>query len=264
VVTVDAPPALAGTAERIRGLDLQPLTRALERAGLALPPLIQITLIPAADPRAGSAPGWIVALASGRDRIVIFPDRVGRYPYDSLEAVVRHEIAHLALNARADDRPLPRWFHEGVAVSLESGWGLGPQLRLMTATLRNPTIRDLDRLFASDAPSETARAYLLATALVDDVLGRHGPGLPGAIAARVATGMPFDRAFAIETGVSPDVAAARAWVTYIGWTRWIPLLTSTSAIWAVIMTLAFLVFAIRLRRRWQRRRLWDDDDLDWT
>jgi hypothetical protein len=259
-ITVDAPPPLAGTARRIQALDLQPLADALRRAGLELPTQLQITLVPGNDLRAQATPDWIVGLASGRDRIVIFPDRVGGYPYGSLEAVVRHEIAHLALNARADDRPLPRWFHEGVAVSLESGWGVGGQLRLVLATLQNPGIGDLTQLFASDAQSEAALAYLLATVLVDDLVRRHGPQVPGAIAARVATGVPFDRAFALETGISPEAAATRAWAGYVRWIRWIPAVTSPSAIWSVIMTLAFVVFAVQLRRRHLRRRRWDMED----
>ena len=64
-------------------------------------------------------PDWIAGLAFGdRD---IFPVRVLSYPYDSIESVVRHEVVHLALNARAGRGELPRWFHEGVATSVDAG-----------------------------------------------------------------------------------------------------------------------------------------------
>jgi hypothetical protein len=92
-----------------------------------------------------------VGRAFGAEQIEIFPDRVSSYPHDSLESVVRHEIAHLALAARAGGRPLPRWFHEGVAVSVDRSWNVGTHLRLLLAALHRPAIADVARLFASTA-----------------------------------------------------------------------------------------------------------------
>jgi len=122
-LTVGAPASLAPAAERVRRVDRQQLVEALARAGLAIPPEIRITLIAEDDLRARATPVWIVGLASGRHDIAIFPERIGSYPYDSLESVVWHEVVHLALSTQAGDRPLPRWFHEGVAMSVEKGWG---------------------------------------------------------------------------------------------------------------------------------------------
>ena len=124
-LSVDAPPRLQPVAERLRTLDLAPLDAALRRAGLVRPDDVRITLIADDDPRARSVPGWIVGLAFGERDIVIFPGRVLTYPYDSLESVVRHEMTHLALNAAARGQELPRWFHEGVATSVDAGRGIG-------------------------------------------------------------------------------------------------------------------------------------------
>jgi hypothetical protein len=118
-LTVTTPASLAPAADRVRRVDRQQLAEALARAGLTIPPRIHITLIEEEDPRARATPTWIVGLASGRRDIVIFPERIGAYPYDSLKSVVWHEVVHLALSAQASDQPLPRWFHEGVAMSIE-------------------------------------------------------------------------------------------------------------------------------------------------
>jgi hypothetical protein len=259
-ITVDAPSSLASAAQRVREVNLSGIAGALARAGLDLPSRIHVTLIPEDDPRARVTPTWTVGLASGRERIAIFPDRVGSYPYGSLESVVRHEIAHLSLATRAGGRHLPRWFHEGVAVSVETGWGVGGQLRLWVATLRNPAIGDLGRLFASDAQPDAAEAYLLATALVEDLRARHRADVPGAIAARVALGLPFDAAFRIETGDTPDQAAARAWARYARSWTWVPLVTSASAVWAGVMVLAFVVYGVRRRHRMRQRQRWDEEE----
>src|SRR5918999_672180 len=140
-LTVETPSSLAQVADRVRDVDRQQLAAALARAGLNIPPWIHVTLIPENDPRARVTPVWIVGLASGSHDIAIFPERIGSYPashpYDSLESVVWHEVVHLALSAQAGGGPLPRWFHEGVAMSVE-GWGLTSQRRLLLAAGSNP------------------------------------------------------------------------------------------------------------------------------
>src|ERR671919_1486851 len=224
---------------------------ATRRPGVAT--RVQVTLISEDDPRAGNMPAWFVGLASGVSDIIIFPDRVLSYPYDSLESVMRHEVVHLALNARAGGRPLPRWFHEGVAVSIESGWDVGDRLRLTVAGFSGPPLDDVTRLFASDARPDTTQAYLLAAAFVDELRRAHGAALPGRVAARVATGVPFASAFEIETGETPALAADRAWRSYRRWTSWMPLATSASVLWGLILALAFVAFFVRLSKRTQRR-----------
>ena len=84
---MQAPASLAAATERVRHVDLEAFSRALALAGLALPERITITLIARDDPRAAGIPPWIVGLASGTSDILIFPDRTGAYPNDSLETV---------------------------------------------------------------------------------------------------------------------------------------------------------------------------------
>jgi hypothetical protein len=256
-LTIDAPPALADAAARLKALDSASLEVPLSRAGLHLPGRVRVFLVDSGDPRARGVPSWIVARAFGTDTVVLFPDRTLRYPYDSLGTVLLHEIVHLALNTRAGGRPLPRWFHEGVAVSVESGWGIGSQARLLLAAARSPRIDDVAVLFASDAAAETETAYLLSAALVEDVRRRYGLAIPGVIAARVADGESFDAAFRAATGESVDGAAAHAWRVYRG-LRWVPVLTGATGLWGGILVLAALAFIVRLHRR--RNKQWQDEE----
>jgi hypothetical protein len=256
---IDAPASFDRLAERLRGVEPAALARALALAGLELPPRVYVTLLAEDDPRAAAAPRWVVARAFGVDTIVIFPARISSYPYDTLESVFLHEMAHLALNARAGGRDVPRWFHEGVAVSVESGWGIGSQARLLVAAARGPAIDDVSRLFRSESQPDTTTAYLLAAALVEDVRARHGLDVPGRIAAHVSRGAPFDEAFRRETGEGVDAAAARAWRAYRG-LRWLPVVTGAAGMWGWILVLAFVAFAVRLRRRRERRRRWAEEE----
>jgi hypothetical protein len=260
-LTVATPVSLAPVAERVRRLDRQQLAEALARAGLTIPPQIHITLIAQEDPRARATPVWIVGLASGGRDIVVFPERIGAYPYDSLESVIWHEVVHLALSAQAGDQSLPRWFHEGVAMSVERGWGLTSQGQLLLAAGGSAGLADLERLFNSEAQPETATAYLLAAALVSDLRQRHGAAVPGAIVDRVARGVGFAEAFALETGETPNESAARTWQIYRRWTSWIPVATSAFSLWIGILLLALAAFLATLRKRWRRRRQWDQENM---
>lgn len=261
-LTIEAPPSLAPAAGRVRSLEREQLAAALGQAGLHLPARVHVTLVPEDDARARATPRWIVGRAFGSQDVVIFPARVGSYPYGSLESVVWHEVVHLALSVQAGGRPLPRWFHEGVAMSVEKGWGLTSQVRLLLATAGDPDLADLGRLFDSEAQLETASAYLLAAALMSDVRRRHGAAAPGAIVDRVARGTLFAHAFELQTGDTPDEAAGRAWGLYRRWTSWIPVVTSGSAVWIAILALAFIAFVSTLRRRARHRRQWDEEETD--
>lgn len=257
-LVVEAPPALEPIAARIRDIDRARLVEALARAGLAPPREARITLVTEAHPRARAAAPWVVAQASGEREIVIFPTRIGPYPHDSLESVVWHEVVHLALTTRAGGRLLPRWFHEGVAMTVE-GWGLGDRMRLVAAAFGGPSIAEVNRLFASDNAPATSTAYLLSAALVTDVRRQHGDAVPGAIAGRVARGAPFDMAFAAETGTTPSAAAHRAWASYRRWMEWLPMLTSGTFVWFGILLVAFAAFVAQVRRRIRQRRQWDEE-----
>jgi hypothetical protein len=252
------PSSPAPAASRVRGVDLARLSADLRRAGLELPTRLEVVLIPDADPRASEVPPWIVGLAFEPEHIVIFHERVLPYPYDSIESVFRHEAAHLALSARAGGRPLPRWLHEGVATSVDRGWGAAGRLRLLLEMTGRPAPADLTRLFASGERPDTARAYGLSAALVADLQRRHGGDVPGRIAARVAAGDAFPRAFEIETGDSPEAAADRAWSGYRQWTMWVSAVTSEGAIWGFVVLLALAAAVVQARRRARRRREWDE------
>lgn len=261
-LTVEAAPALDALADRVRNIDRESLANQLAQAGLNAPPVVLVELIAENDRRARTMPTWIVGVAFGLRNVAIFPARVGPYPYESLESVVSHEVVHLALTAQAGG-PLPRWFHEGVATSVEQGWGLSSQARLIFATVADPHLADLGRLFQSESQRENVNAYLLAAALVADIRERHGADAPGRIADQVRRGTPFPRAFLLQTDETPQQAAARAWGQYRRWTSWIPMAASVSALWMGIMALAGVAFLVRVRKRALRRRQWDSLEDEW-
>jgi hypothetical protein len=259
-LAVLSPPALAGAAARLRAFDTTRIIRVLAAAGLDMPEGVRVALVPEDDPRAERVPRWTVGRAWGDADIEIFPARVSGYPSDSLESVLGHEIVHLALDRRAGGRVLPRWFHEGVAEALGSDRGLSGRWQLLRAAAVQPTLARVAARLSSGREAETADAYRLAAALIDDLRRRHGDAVLGAIAAGVASGRPFDRAFVEATGETADGAAARAWSVYRQASQWLAVLSSGPFLWAAILLLACVALGVRLHRRALLRRRWAELD----
>lgn len=193
--------------------------------------------------------------------IVLFPARSPRYPHDTLEDVLHHEVAHVLIGRAASQGGLPLWFHEGLAVLAERTWGLEDQARLMRELVlvsRTPLDR-VDAMFAADEGSK-ARAYTLAAAFVRDLMRRHGPNAPANILRRVGRGETFERAFVAVTGETLPEAEVAFWSGHRFWTSIGPFLTTQTALWMIVTVVA--VFAI-IRRRQQRaaqRKAWNDEE----
>jgi len=263
---IEAPPALAAARARLDSFDPRRLAGIVELVGLADPgPAIRVVLASEASQWAREAPQGAAGLAFGPvGLIVLFPGRAPAYPHDTLEDVLRHEVAHVLITRAAGGRTIPRWFHEGLAMSAERAWGLEDRTRLVyELTLgSHVTLDDIDRFFTGDGPVRT-RAYALAGAFVRDLLHYHGSSAAAEILER-GRGTGFEAGFKEVTGVTLLDAEAAFWRRQRLWTTWVPFLTSTTALWMIVTLLA--VYAIRkrrqrratLRQRWAEEGDWPD------
>lgn len=126
---------------------------------------------------AGGAPEWGSAVAFPESRrIVLQGRRAGSDAGDPL-AVLRHELAHLALHEYLGDLP-PRWFDEGYASFAAGEWGREEVLttNLALALRGMPSLDELEDSFGAGA-SAAQSAYALAYRTVAEMAQldrRHG------------------------------------------------------------------------------------------
>lgn len=247
---VEAPPELRRYLARLDQIDLQRLAGAMELAGLAEPgPPIRVILAPEGSPLARRAPRWVSGYALGEvGTVVLFPSRVGAYPYDSLEELLQHEVAHVMVARAAGGGEVPRWLHEGIAMTAGGAWGLEDTGRFSLSVARQGEVPlwRLPQLF-SRGGAATARAYAVSGGFVRFLLRRHGQQVTGEILAGVAAGLPFEEAFRRAAGESLRAAEEAFWRRQTFWHRWLPLLTSSTMVWIGVTLLA--LWAIRRRRR---------------
>ena len=260
---IEAPPDLAAARSRLESFDLKPLAGIVRTVGLedAGPP-ITVLLAGESSEAARHVSPWTAGFAIANDgHIVLFPSRSPRYPHDTLEDVLRHEVAHVLISRAAGGRAVPRWFHEGLAVAVERPWGLEDRSRLAWELAAGPrlTLREIDALFAG-GQSAQSRAYSLSAAMVRDLISEHGSAAPAAILRLVSTDAGFDEAVSSVTGRPIGAVEDAFWDRQRLWTVWMPMVTSDSVLWLAVIALAALAVWRRRRHAAQIRRQWADEE----
>jgi len=256
---VDAPEEFDGVAERIRNYDPTPLLGTVWLSvlqGVTAP--IRVRLAPEAVARRDGVPDWIVGYAaSERALIVLFPTRTPSYPDDSLESVLRHEIAHVLIGRAARGRPLPRWFSEGLAITVERPWGLTDRTRLIWTRVIDGrmSLAILDRRFGQGRVA-AERAYAISGALVRRLIQEYGAEAPGQILSLVAVDRSFDAALRLTIGRSIRALELEFMMSQSVVERWLPFVTSGYTLWSAVTLLALLAIWTHRRKRQVRRRQW--------
>ena len=255
--------------ERLENHDPSVFVPIMELLGLDdAGPTIVVKIAPEGSVDARRAPSWGLAYALGElGQVVLIPSRIAAegsrgYPDNSLEAVLRHEVAHVLIARAARRRPIPRWFNEGLAVFAVHGWGIYDRPRLMWATLRRgPSLADLEAGFRGGA-GQAGRAYALAAAFVRFTFDHFGEGTAAGILRQVGQGESFEDAFRSATGVQLNRAESEFWQQLDFWNKWIPFLTSSTTLWAAIAALALVAFKRRRDRDAEMQARWDEEELE--
>lgn len=263
-----APRELSSVQKKLEAIDPQRFSDIAQTVGLTLPgPPIQIVLAPESSEVARKMDPWISGFASsgaGQDEmVVLFPARTPSYPNGSLEDVLRHEVAHILIGRASAQRPIPRWFNEGLAMSVERRWRLQDegQLVYQLAVGSRTSLETLDRMFQGEQ-SDVTRAYALSGALVHDLLQRHGAATGAQILTRMNDGASFDHAFSETVGMTPADAEAEFWQRQYTWTTWLPALTSTTTLWLVVTALALLAILRRITKDRAIEKKWEAEDIE--
>ena len=257
-----ASPELEAAKRRVETFDPRTLSAIVATVGLEAPgPAIDVVLAGEDSEAARSAGPDVAGYAMSRaGLVVLFPSRSPRYPHDTLEDVLRHEVAHVLIGRAAGGVDVPRWFHEGLAMAVERPWGLEDRSRLVLELVAGPRLqlREIDALFDRD-PSSRARAYSLSAAIVRDLIGHYGAGAPAHVLRLVRQGTRFDDAVTAVAGAPLREVEDAFWTRQQVWTVWVPFITSGEVLWILMIVVAALAVWRRRRQSAEIRRRWDQE-----
>ncbi len=201
-----------------------------------------------------SAPDWAAGFTvAGSGVLFIRVSAMGVYPDRDVASIFAHELGHAELGRVAGATRLPRWFEEGACMVLARPWDLRDSWSLTLAMLFHDSSAVLEHGQVFPQEGGAARAAYAQSFSFVEWLARQGggPASLGRVARRVGAGRPFASAFALEFGMTPQMAVA-AWSGSMGrWYRTVSVITSTTALWIGILFL-LLVVALGQRRRRQR------------
>jgi hypothetical protein len=262
-LVISGPPSLDRVAARVRAIDPDRFLDAMRLVGLTDPgPPIQVFLGPEGSDLAAGVPPWVSGYAYGAEGvIVLLPARTPSYPDTSLEELLRHEVAHVLVARAARGRPLPRWFHEGVAMIAGTSWGFDDRSRLTVTMIggNEISLAEVERQFSGGRGS-TFNAYAIAGAFVNELLSKEGDDAVARILAGVGRGLSFDDAFREAAGRTLAEAEQSFWRRQSFWYRWVPILTSSVTLWMLITLLAIWAMGKRRARDAALRRIWEEED----
>ena len=259
----EASDSLQGTVTRLKSVDQSRFRESLDLVGLSHPgDPIRVVVASEQSEWARRAPVWAAGYAIPRkDIIVILPQRVVAYPYDSLENVLFHEIAHIVNARAARGQHIPRWFDEGLAMVSARAWDFEDRARLTWAIIIGDPIslETLDALFYEDRGS-ARKAYVLSHALVRFFIHEFGRNWPRHMFVLISQGVSFQEAFYRTTFKPLYQAEAAFWANQTIWTRWVPVVTSTIVLWLGILGLALYAFKKQRQRAKAVKRQWKEED----
>jgi hypothetical protein len=247
----DAAPRARALLERVRAAPPLP---ALPADVLDRDPPIRIYLAP--DERAfarltrGRAPHWGAGIAFPATGEIVLPAYASpRGGQTSLDRVLRHELAHVALQRYLDGLRVPTWFAEGYATwaagqfDLEAGW----MLRLAFLTGRAPPLDSL-ALDWPDRAVDARVAYTLSASAVAWLHRRGGDRVMSVFLERWRDTGDFERALRATYGLTVG-QLERHWGDGVRRRYgWLLFLAQTSVIWALLSALVLALFVIRRRR----------------
>lgn len=166
-----------------------------------------------------------------------------------LAEVLRHELAHMALDEAVAGHHIPRWFDEGLAIH-ESGELWTKRLRVLwdaTVGRRLLPLAELDRAFPADG-SEVSVAYAESADVVRFLMRDDDRARFGSLVQRVRSGVPFERA--VEDAYDTDLRRLEFEWREDASHRFgmVPMLTGGGALWTLMAVLVVAAW-VRKRRR---------------
>lgn len=180
----------------------------------------------------------------------------------NLDAVLTHELSHIALHRAVSGAALPRWFVEGLAIHQAGEHSLDRIRVLWQGALGNSLIplSDLSRRFPS-RPHEVNLAYAQSAHLVTYLQrGEEGPERFRRLLSYLREGTDFEQALRLSHFLSLRELESE-WTGYVHQRfRALPLVLTGSTLWVFASLLLFVAYRSRRVRAKRLLAVWEAEE----
>lgn len=218
----------------------------------------------------GKFPDWGAAAAVPPRRLIVIKSPMHFNVNRSLSELLAHEYAHLALADRTGFYSAPRWFDEGLAMTVSKEWSWSDNLAMSKAAvfrglLTLDTIEYVNRF--TEGPAHVA--YATSFLAVSYLYKQYGADAVNLMLDSIARGVSLDVALLAATGSNYRDFEAEFRVYLDGRFNASSLLADTMYFW---LALAFVLIAggyLQWRRRrsyykkWEREDRYESKDFDY-
>lgn len=205
-------------------------------------------------------PEWGGGGALGRDTIIVPLDRLMLAGMDAGRVTI-HELVHIVLARVYGGIPIPRWFHEGLAMTLSGELLFNEQVVISRALFTRQllpfdTIEKVNALDQYGAELAYSESHLAVAYLIDE----YGiDTIPVLLYAVRATGS-FDTAMNRILGFSPKDFESFARENVARRYSFVFLISDTALYWIPITFLFIAAFiAVTIRNKKKRRRMEEEE-----
>jgi len=219
------------------------------------------------QPHPVKAPEWAAGLAYPELNLMIL-----KAPHAALYGTIdpvktlRHELSHLVLHQALAGARIPRWLDEGFAMYEAREWTLRTTAVITAVTLKKNFIplASLNQEFPI-AFNEAEAAYAESFSMVSYLLSSRGREAFHQLILNLKKGETLSQCMQDAFGLSFYMMEQR-WHRYLRLRyTWIPVITSSAALWFLV-SVSFLVVYMRKRRqarqtvmKWELEDMWEDE-----
>lgn len=207
-------------------------------------------------------PEWSSGVAYPTQRLIVL--KPGLY-YDPVryKETVCHELAHIFIADIVQEKAVPVWFNEGIAMYLSGksiSWGESITIGNALSAGKIIDLKGIDSLLTFTG-ARAELAYLESFLAVQFLIAKHNEAIVSAMLKDLKTEENFDQVFYKHLGYGLDIFEIEWYEDLKTRYRWVSMLQFENLLWISLVIIFFLVyFLIKLRNR-RIYKIWDQDEL---
>lgn len=214
------------------------------------------------DSLAGNGfPDWGAAVALPHRRMIVVKSPRHFNLNRSLINLLAHEYAHLVLDGRIGLGDVPRWFNEGLAMTVSMEWGWSESFSLNQAAVfgRLVPLGWIENVNAFSQPKASV-SYSESYLAVRYLYNTYGKESVNRMLDSLAAGASIDAAMVTATGAN-FLEFESEFDSYLrGRFNLVMLLADTMFFWLGLAILLLIGGFLRYKRRWRYYRKWEEDE----
>ena len=209
----------------------------------------------------GGVPDWGAGCAFPERGVVVLRNPVAAPDPLRMEDVIVHELGHIAAGRVLKQVHVPRWFHEGIAMTLAGEWRL-PRSSALAAASASGDLIPLDELAvafpvgAADAMLAYSESFYALRFLMEEA----GPATPAEILSAIAVAGSFEAGLRVLSGRTLEDFERDALASFEGRFGWGVFLTRWNVMFGVVTLFALIGGAARIVRSRRLLREWEAEE----